>query len=205
MNDFDAHRNAWTGNQELAEAMIPHIGALHRGRDVVTSIHGHRLAGLGATGIIALHEKATELGHAKLELADSLAVLQILTAIEPGPASIDIARAQAKAAQRSAIVGAVMIAIGLGIGIVLISSETSRISLFPLFFVVAGLVQLIRGVRTRSAALAQVRAMGGEYGVTQTSIPGALGSGSYERPGGVSTTDNPPPGVTPPGGDPLKW
>ncbi len=92
MNDFDAHRQAWASNEELAESMIPHIGALHRDAGVVTSIHGHRLVGLGATGIIAAHEAAEQLGHERLELADTLAVVEALHRLDPAPASIDVAR-----------------------------------------------------------------------------------------------------------------
>ena len=92
MNDFDAHRQAWTGQEEIAERMIPHIGALHRDHGVVTSIHGHRLIGLSATGIIAAHEAAEQLGHERLALQDSLDVVEALRELAPGPASVDIAR-----------------------------------------------------------------------------------------------------------------
>ena len=92
MNDFDAHRAAWTRNEELAERMIPHIGALHRDGGVVTSIHGHRLVGLSATGVIAAHERAEQVGHERLSLQETLDVIEMLRAISPAPASIDVAR-----------------------------------------------------------------------------------------------------------------
>ena len=92
MNDFDAHRLAWTQNEELAERMIPHIGALHRDGGVVTSIHGQRLLGLSATGVIAAHEQAEQVGHERIDLADTLEVIEALHALSPAPASIDVAR-----------------------------------------------------------------------------------------------------------------
>ncbi|WP_040166591.1 glyceraldehyde-3-phosphate dehydrogenase [Microbacterium gorillae] len=92
MNELDAHRTAWTRNEELAERMIPYIGALQRDRGVVTSIHGFRLLGLSATGIIAAHARAEQLGHDSLSLEDSLAVVEALHALPLRPASIDVAR-----------------------------------------------------------------------------------------------------------------
>jgi len=92
MDDFAAHRTAWNSQEELAERMIPHIGALHRDRGVVTSIHGHRLVGLSATGILAAHQRAQSVGHERIDVADSLAVVEALRAIAPAPASIDVAR-----------------------------------------------------------------------------------------------------------------
>ncbi len=92
MNDFDAHQKIWNSNEELAERMIPHIGALHRDRGVVTSIHGQRLMGLSTTGIIEAHEKASQLGHNELGLNETLTVLEQIRELSPHTASIDVAR-----------------------------------------------------------------------------------------------------------------
>ncbi|WP_394278572.1 glyceraldehyde 3-phosphate dehydrogenase NAD-binding domain-containing protein, partial [Microbacterium sp.] len=78
--------------EELAEALIPLIGRLYRDYGVVTSIHGHRLLNLPAIGIIAVHDRAAELGHHAVTLDHTLEVLQALLAAQPAPASIDIAR-----------------------------------------------------------------------------------------------------------------
>jgi len=98
MDEYDAHRAAWIEREELAERMIPHVGGLYRDHGVVTSIHGHRLLGLSTTGLLSAHERAEQLGHSKLELADSLAVLEALRRVAPGPASLDIARLAAGSA-----------------------------------------------------------------------------------------------------------
>lgn len=92
MNDSAAHRDEWTASEELAERMIPLIGALKRERDVVTSLHGHRLLGLSATGLVEVHERVAQLGHERLEVEDSLAVLEGIHALAPGASSIDVAR-----------------------------------------------------------------------------------------------------------------
>ncbi|MBO0980130.1 glyceraldehyde-3-phosphate dehydrogenase [Microbacterium sp. SD291] len=88
----DAHAGDWTAREELAERMIPLISALKRENDVVTSLHGHRLLGLSATGIVEVHDRVAHLGHAELSLDDSLAVLEALRELAPGASSIDVAR-----------------------------------------------------------------------------------------------------------------
>lgn len=92
MDDVVTHRDDWKVNEELAERMIPLIGGLNRERDVVTSLHGHRLLGLSTTGILEVHERVAQLGHRQIALADTLAVLEALRAIAPGASSLDVAR-----------------------------------------------------------------------------------------------------------------
>ncbi|MFS0893111.1 glyceraldehyde-3-phosphate dehydrogenase [Microbacterium sp. 179-I 3D3 NHS] len=91
MNE-SAPTDDWTAREELAERMIPLIGALRRDSDVVTSLHGHRLLGLSATGLVEMHDRVAQLGHEQLALADSLAVLEAIHRLAPGAASIDVAR-----------------------------------------------------------------------------------------------------------------
>ena len=88
----DVHGENWLAREELAERMIPLIGSLRRERDVITSLHGHRLLGLSATGIVEVHDRVARLGHAPLALEDTLAVLEAVHALAPGAASIDVAR-----------------------------------------------------------------------------------------------------------------
>ncbi|MFF3028723.1 glyceraldehyde-3-phosphate dehydrogenase [Microbacterium sp. NPDC057944] len=92
MQMTDAQRDDWTAREELAERMIPLIGALKREHDVITSLHGHRLLGLSATGIVEVHDRVERLGHAPLSLDDTLAVLEAVHALTPGASSLDVAR-----------------------------------------------------------------------------------------------------------------
>lgn len=92
MNDFAAHRDDWLVSEELAERMVPLVGALRRDHEVVTSLHGHRLLGLSTTGIIELHERVAQLGHEEHALEDTLSVLEALRDLAPGASSIDVAR-----------------------------------------------------------------------------------------------------------------
>ncbi len=92
MDDFAAHRDDWNSKQEIAERMIPLIGGLNRDHDVVTSLHGHRLLGLSATGILEVHQRVAQLGHGLVDIEDALVMLEALCELGPGAASLDVAR-----------------------------------------------------------------------------------------------------------------
>jgi glyceraldehyde 3-phosphate dehydrogenase len=92
MNVFAAPHHDWTAREELAERMIPLIGQLKRERDVVTSLHGHRLLGLSATGIVEVHDRVAQLGHEQLAVDETLAVLEGVHELGPGASSLDLAR-----------------------------------------------------------------------------------------------------------------
>lgn len=94
--DYDVHRDAWVAREELAERLIPLIGRLYRDHGVVTSVHGHRIINLSAMGVIEAHERVRQLGHQELSLEQTRAVLEALLEIQPGPASLDVARLAAE-------------------------------------------------------------------------------------------------------------
>ncbi|WP_051191916.1 glyceraldehyde-3-phosphate dehydrogenase [Microbacterium luticocti] len=88
----DVHRRTWIAREEQAERLIPLVGGLYRNHGVVTSIHGRRLIGLSSIDLIKAHKFARQAGADELSLDASTAVLQALTELRPGPASLDIAR-----------------------------------------------------------------------------------------------------------------
>lgn len=89
---FDAHREDWVQREELAERIIPVVGKLYRDHGVIASVHGHHLTNLSATGVIAVHERATALGHEDVTLEHTAAVLDHLLCATPTPGSVDVAR-----------------------------------------------------------------------------------------------------------------
>ncbi|MEQ6897656.1 glyceraldehyde-3-phosphate dehydrogenase [Microbacterium sp. KR10-403] len=91
-NPVDAHRRNWIAREEQAEHLIPLVGGLYRNRGVVTSIHGRRLIGLSSIDLIKAHRFARQAGAEELSLDASTAVLEALTVLQPGAASLDIAR-----------------------------------------------------------------------------------------------------------------
>ncbi|MFV0375473.1 glyceraldehyde-3-phosphate dehydrogenase [Microbacterium sp.] len=92
MSTYDENRAAWVAREQLAERMIPHIGALYRDRGVVTSLQGHRLINLSVTGLLEAHERVAQLGHAEVPLESTLRILEGLRAVAPGPSALDVAR-----------------------------------------------------------------------------------------------------------------
>ncbi len=91
-HEFDARREEWIAREELAERMIPLIGGLHRQHGVVTSIHGRRLINRSAVELLKAHRFARQARDEELDLDDTMRMLEALTEVAPGPASIDVAR-----------------------------------------------------------------------------------------------------------------
>ena len=91
-HEFDARREEWIAREELAERMIPLIGGLYRQHGVVTSIHGRRLINRSAVELLKAHRFARQARDEELDLDDTMRMLQALTQVAPGPASIDVAR-----------------------------------------------------------------------------------------------------------------
>lgn len=91
-HEFDARREEWIAREELAERMIPLIGGLYRQHGVVTSIHGRRLINRSAVDLLKAHRFARQARDEVLDLGDTMRMLEALTEVAPGPASIDVAR-----------------------------------------------------------------------------------------------------------------
>ncbi|MDR5700290.1 glyceraldehyde-3-phosphate dehydrogenase [Agromyces aerolatus] len=93
MNDeFDARRRDWIAREEIAERMIPLIGALYREFGVVPSIHGRRLINRSPVDLLKAHRFARQAEDVELDPEDTTRVLEALLEVAPGPASIDVAR-----------------------------------------------------------------------------------------------------------------
>lgn len=71
--------------------MIPLIGKLYRENDIVLSVHGRTLVGQSAVDIMRVHSYARKIDDSPLPLAKSLAIIEQLTEIQPGPVSVDLA------------------------------------------------------------------------------------------------------------------
>lgn len=91
-HEFDVRRSEWIAREELAERMIPLIGALYRDHGVVTSIHGRRLINRSAIELLKAHRFARQAGEEELPLADTMLVFEALRELRPGAASVDVAR-----------------------------------------------------------------------------------------------------------------
>ena len=89
--ETDLQLARWNSREALAESMIPLIGRLYRDHGVVTSIHGRRLINQSAVGILKAHRFARQVDEIELPIEETMPVLEALTAMQPGPASIDLA------------------------------------------------------------------------------------------------------------------
>ncbi|WP_157157257.1 glyceraldehyde-3-phosphate dehydrogenase [Diaminobutyricimonas sp. LJ205] len=91
-HESDAALTNWMHREAIAERMIPLIGSLYRERGVVVSIHGRRLIHKSAIGILKAHRYARQLDNTELAVEQTLPLLEILSRLDLGAASIDLAK-----------------------------------------------------------------------------------------------------------------
>ena len=94
------HNDAtWTDRQAVAEQLIPLVGALYRDNGVVTSIHGRRLINASPLQIVKAHRYARHVDGQELDINRTLELVQAIVALNPGPASINVAGILAEQAE----------------------------------------------------------------------------------------------------------
>ncbi|MGO1193601.1 MAG: glyceraldehyde-3-phosphate dehydrogenase, partial [Nesterenkonia sp.] len=86
------HLNEWIDREAQAEAMIPLIGRLYRENNVVTGIYGRQLVNQSAIDILKAHRFARQVDEVELPIKETLPLVQTLTTLDLGAASIDLAR-----------------------------------------------------------------------------------------------------------------
>ena len=91
--------DTWTDRQAVAEQLIPLIGALYRDNGVVTSIHGRRLINSSPLQIVKAHRYARHVDSQELDINRTLELVQAIVALNPGPASINVAGILAEQAE----------------------------------------------------------------------------------------------------------
>lgn len=88
----DRAHQAWLDRVALAEQAVPIIGRLYRERDVVTHVHGKKLVNQSPIEILKAHKWARRVGERPLDIADSMAVLQIADQLGVKGISLDLGR-----------------------------------------------------------------------------------------------------------------
>jgi glyceraldehyde 3-phosphate dehydrogenase len=88
----------WIDREALAEAMIPLIGQLYRNNGVVTSIYGRGLINRSVISILKAHRFARHRmsDDAELSVHDSFKILQTMSELKMGAASVDLGKMVAK-------------------------------------------------------------------------------------------------------------
>lgn len=86
----------WNERIDLAERMIPLLGQLRRNNNVVTSIYGSLLDNATAIDIVKAHRFARRISGQELNLATTFPMVQALTELNLGTASIDLGELSAR-------------------------------------------------------------------------------------------------------------
>lgn len=86
----------WEGKQALAEELVPIIGRLYRHNGIVLSVHGRSLHNLSPIDIVRIHRFARHVEGRELPIEYTAAVLTAIDNLNPGPASVDVARLHAR-------------------------------------------------------------------------------------------------------------
>jgi glyceraldehyde 3-phosphate dehydrogenase len=87
-----SHPANFSDRQELAEKLIPLIGDLYRSHGVELTIHGRSLINCSPLAIVKAHRFARHIDGAELDVARTLELVRALAELNPGPASVDVAR-----------------------------------------------------------------------------------------------------------------
>ena len=82
----------WSSKEAIAEELVPLIGRLYRHNGVVLSVHGRSLLNLSPIDIVRIHRFARHVDGHELPIEYTSGVLTAVDALNPGPASIDVAR-----------------------------------------------------------------------------------------------------------------
>ncbi|MEX3557920.1 glyceraldehyde-3-phosphate dehydrogenase [Corynebacterium sp. LK2522] len=82
----------WNERLEKAQEMLPLIHQLHRKNNVVTTIFGRPLVGVTDIDIIKSHRYARRIAERELSTFETLPIIQALTEMNLGSASVDVGR-----------------------------------------------------------------------------------------------------------------
>ncbi len=82
----------WIKQDEIAEAMLPLIGHLYRGRGVSINVYGQSLVGKSAINVCNAHRFAEQVLGSELSVVDTFPILQVLSKLDLSPSRIDIGK-----------------------------------------------------------------------------------------------------------------
>ncbi|WP_280261746.1 glyceraldehyde-3-phosphate dehydrogenase [Nocardia abscessus] len=80
----------WNAQEAAAEAMIPIIGTLYRGKGVTILLHSRSLVNKSVISILRTHRFARQIEGEELSVDETLPFLQVLSELDLGPCKIDI-------------------------------------------------------------------------------------------------------------------
>ena len=83
--------NEWKTREEIAEAMIPIIGKLHREKDVTILLHSRSLVNKSVISILKTHRFARQIEGEELSVVDTFPFLEAIAGLDVAAAKIDLA------------------------------------------------------------------------------------------------------------------
>ncbi|HEV7168262.1 MAG TPA: glyceraldehyde-3-phosphate dehydrogenase [Micrococcaceae bacterium] len=102
LHSADEALDVWIRREALAEEMIGLIGRLYRENNVVISVHGRSLINQSAISVLKAHRFARHVDDVELRPEETLPLLQALSNLSLGPASINLAKLNLLYAQEGA-------------------------------------------------------------------------------------------------------
>jgi len=99
VTDTSTHLNTYIEEQGLAERMIPAVGSLYRTRGVIITVFGRKLMNGSTIDIVKAHQQALQVVGERVSVVDTSAILDVVSAIEPGSSRIDIGKLAFQARQ----------------------------------------------------------------------------------------------------------
>ena len=103
MTDNTAYLDAYILEQGLAEGMIPAVGSLYRRRGVIVTVFGRKLMNASTIDIIKAHQQAQQVVGDDISVVDTSAVLDVISALQPGSSRIDIGKLAWQARQHNVL------------------------------------------------------------------------------------------------------
>ncbi len=91
MSVIEEKFDRWKQYEELAEAMIPIVGKLHREKDVTILLHSRSLVNKSVIDILKTHRYARQIDGVELSVSDTFPFLEALATLDLGPSKVDLA------------------------------------------------------------------------------------------------------------------
>lgn len=92
MTESSTHLTNYIEEQGLAEQMIPAVGSLYRNRGVIITVFGRKLMNGSTIDIIKAHRQAQQVVGEKVSLDETIAILNIISQLQPGSSRVDIGK-----------------------------------------------------------------------------------------------------------------
>ncbi|WP_028656222.1 glyceraldehyde-3-phosphate dehydrogenase [Nocardioides sp. J54] len=91
MSVIEEKFDRWKHHEELAEAMIPVVGKLHREKDVTILLHSRSLVNKSVIDILKTHRYARQIDGVELSVTDTFPFLEAIADLDLGASKIDLA------------------------------------------------------------------------------------------------------------------